>query len=93
MKKEVKQALQKITSYNDKYNLNGDNKLTACLNHFDKTVKDGVIIDDAGITVRCPYYDGKNICIYENCPAYSDYLKYLAMREKIGYKQNKTKAM
>lgn len=79
MKKEVKAALKKITSYNEKYNLTGENKLTSCLNQFDKVIKDGVIIDDNGIIVNCPYCDEKNLCIYEKCPHYKDYLAYLTL--------------
>ena len=83
MKKEVKKAaLKKITSHNEKYNLTGENKLTSCLNQFDKVIKDGVIIDDNGIIVNCPYCDEKNLCIYEKCPHYKDYLAYLTLLAK-----------
>lgn len=80
-KRALAKALTKITSQNEVYNLNGNNKLVSCWNHFDKTLKDGVIIDDAGITIRCPYCDGNNACIYEKCPSYSGLVEYLTAKD------------
>ena len=80
MKKEVEAALKKITSYNEKYNLTGENTLTTCVNKFDKTLYDGVIIDDCGITMYCPCFGSGNICMYEKCSSYQHYLEYLASK-------------
>lgn len=82
MNKEIKQARENITSHIDKYDLDGRNKFLSCVNKFDKVVKNGVIIDDCGITKPCKFFNGERICRYENCPSYANHLAYLTLMTK-----------
>lgn len=80
----LKKRKQKITLYQDVYDLNGKNKCDACINQFERVrLPNGQINDEGGITVYCKHlYDNRSCCDVFRCSLAKQYDRFCYIKLK-----------